>query len=127
VLYAQNPSNATRERRSMSAREGLTAITPVVYVGLASLAFAVGGIFMKLSEGLTRWPSSLAVFVLFITGAALNTLAMTRGDLGVVYVLVLGLEAVLAFGFGVAFFHEAVTPMRVLAVSLIVAGMACLR
>ena len=96
-------------------------------VTLSALAFAVGGIFMKMSEGLTRWPASIGVFALFGLGAALNALAMTRGELGVVYVTVLGLEAVLAFGFGVYFFHETVTPLRVLAVSLVVLGIGILR
>jgi multidrug transporter EmrE-like cation transporter len=96
-------------------------------VMMAALAFAVGGIFMKLSEGLTRLPASVGVFALFGLGAALNALAMTRGELGVVYVIVLGLEAVLAFGFGVYFFHEAVTPLRLLAVSLVVIGISILR
>jgi multidrug transporter EmrE-like cation transporter len=111
----------------MIARAGLSAVPPIVYVSMASLAFALGAICMKLSAGLTRWPYALGVFALFVLGAALNTLAMTRGDLGVVYVVVIGLEAVLAFVFGAVFFHEAVTPMRLAAVGLIVAGIACLR
>ena len=100
---------------------------PLACIALAALAFAIGGICMKLSAGLTQWPASLGVFLLFTLGAGLQALAMTRGDLGAIYIAVLGLEAVLAFGFGVVLFHEPMSPGRLLAVTLVVAGIACLR
>jgi multidrug transporter EmrE-like cation transporter len=68
---------------------------------LAALFFTVGGIFMKLSEGLTKFWPTMIVFALFVTGAALQTLAMKREDLAVSYLVVVGLEAILAFLFGV--------------------------
>lgn len=82
----------------MLAMEKAIAVPPLVYVVAASIAFA-----------------------------ALQTLALRQADLGVAYIAVLGLEAVMAFGFGVAFFHEAVSAWRVLAVTLIVGGIAILR
>jgi small multidrug resistance pump/quaternary ammonium compound-resistance protein SugE len=100
---------------------------PLVYVVLAAVSFAVGGVAMKASEGLTRWPGTLGTYALFALGATFQALALKGGDLGIFYVLVLGLEAVLAFGFGVALFHEAASPMRLAAVALIVAGIAILR
>jgi len=103
------------------------ALLDYLYVGAAALAFATGGIFMKLSQGLARWPAVVAVFVCFVVGAALQALAMERRDLGVIYILVLGAEAVLAFGFGVALFEEVVTLRRLLALGLIVVGIALLR
>ena len=43
----------------------------------AALLFTVGGIFMKLSEGLTKfWPTAI-VFALFVVGAALQKLAIS--------------------------------------------------
>lgn len=98
-----------------------------LYVALAAVSFAVGGIFMKLSEGITRLPATVAMLLLFVLGAGLQALAMTRRDLGVIYILVLGAEAVLAFGFGAFIFDEAVTARRLLAVALIVGGIALLR
>jgi multidrug transporter EmrE-like cation transporter len=100
---------------------------PVLYVGLAGLAFSLGAVCMKLSAGLTRWPYTLALLVLFIAGALLNALAMNQRDLGVIYIVVLGVEAVLTFGLGVALFHEAVTPLRLTGVVLVVGGIALLR
>ncbi len=82
---------------------------------------------MKLSEGLTRfWPTVL-VFALFISGAALQTLAMKREDLAVTYILVVGLESILAFLFGVFLFSESCTPWRIAGVFLIAGGIISLR
>ena len=44
----------------------------------AALFFTVGGVFMKLSEGLTKFWPTVIVFALFVIGAALQTLAMKR-------------------------------------------------
>lgn len=56
----------------------------------AALFFTVGGIFMKLSEGLTKFWPTVIVFALFVIGTALQTLAMKREDLAVTYLLSLG-------------------------------------
>lgn len=94
---------------------------------LAALFFTVGGIFMKLSDGLTKfWPTTI-VFILFVAGAALQTLAMKREDLAVTYLVVVGLEAILAFLFGVLVFSESYTPVRIAGVSLIALGIVSLR
>ena len=77
---------------------------------LAALFFTVGGVFMKLSEGLTKFWPTVIVFALFLIGAALQTLAMKREDLAVTYLWVVGLESILAFAFGVLLFSESCTP-----------------
>ena len=65
----------------------------VLMVTLAALLFTVGGVFMKLSEGLTKfWPTVITLFALFLVGAALQTLAMKREDLAVTYLWVVGPE-----------------------------------
>ena len=76
----------------------------------AALFFTVGGVFMKLSEGLTKFWPTVIVFALFVIGAALQTLAMKREDLAVTYLWVVGLESILAFAFGVLLFSESCTP-----------------
>jgi multidrug transporter EmrE-like cation transporter len=94
---------------------------------MAALAFTSGGVFMKHADGL-RHTLPVAVFVaLFSVGAVLQSQAMRGTDLGVTYILVLGIEAALAFGMGVAFFGEAVTVQKTAAVALIVTGIAFLR
>ncbi|HEX4749194.1 MAG TPA: SMR family transporter [Bryobacteraceae bacterium] len=92
----------------------------------ASLLFATGGLFMKLSLGLTRLTPSLLVFVLFCAGASCQAIAMRRADMGVAYVLVLGLEAVAAFLISIFALNESAAPARVIAVLLIVSGIVLL-
>ncbi|MBV9469667.1 MAG: hypothetical protein JO316_06395 [Abitibacteriaceae bacterium] len=94
---------------------------------LAAVCFTLGGICMKLSQGLTRlWPS-LLVFVCFLIGAGLQTVAMRKSQLSVTYILVLGLEAVLALLFGVFIFKESWTVSRTLGLLLIIVGIILLR
>jgi multidrug transporter EmrE-like cation transporter len=92
----------------------------------ASLLFAFGGLFMKLSFGLTRLGPSALVFAFFCAGAACQAIAMRRADMGVAYVSVLGLEAVAAFAISVFALHESAAPLRIVAVLLIVSGMLLL-
>ncbi|HET7851589.1 MAG TPA: SMR family transporter [Methyloceanibacter sp.] len=94
---------------------------------LAAFVFTVGGVFMKLSDGLTRFWPTLMVFALFLIGAALQTLAMKREDLAVTYLLVVGVESILAFLFGVLVFSESCTPVRIAGVLLITGGIVSLR
>lgn len=92
----------------------------------ASVLFAIGGLFMKYSQGLTRPGPSVAVFALFCAGAACQAVAMRRAEMGVAYIFVLGLEAILAFLLSVFLLSERVSVSRVCAVALIVAGIALL-
>jgi multidrug transporter EmrE-like cation transporter len=93
----------------------------------AAVAFALGGVCMKLSDGLTRPVPSILLFALFCAGAAAQTLAMRRQEMSGTYILVLGLESVLAFALGVLFFSEPATPLRVVAVLLVTIGIVLLR
>lgn len=103
------------------------ALLFMAMVVMAAIFFTVGGIFMKLSDGLTRpWPT-LVVFALFVAGASMQTIAMQREDLAVTYLIVVGLEAILALLFGVALFGESCSQARVLGVALIAAGIVSLR
>lgn len=92
----------------------------------ASILFSVGGIFMKYSAGLTNPLPSLGVFACFCLGAACQTLAMRRAEMSVVYIFVLGLEAITAFALSVGVLNERVTPAKVIALLLIVSGIALL-
>ena len=104
----------------------MAGIPTVVLLIVAALAYTVGGVFMKYSEGLTRLTPSIVVAVLFLVGAGCQALAMRKEELSVAYVFVLGLESVLAFAFGVMFFGEAATMTRLIAVGLITLGIVLL-
>lgn len=93
----------------------------------AALLFAVGGLFMKLSNGATRPGPTIIFCALFLAGALLQARAMNREGLGVVYIAVLGLEAALAFAISLGYFRESYSAARLVGVALIVAGVALLR
>lgn len=94
---------------------------------LASLCFAFGGLAMKYSQGLTvPWPT-FWLFALFVAGAALQTVALRHTDLSITYVVVLGLEAVVATLLGMAFFQEGLSLTKAGAIGLIVTGIALLK
>ena len=99
----------------------------LMLASLAALAFTVGGIFMKYAEGLRNLAASSGFLVMFGLGAVLQSQAMRGAELGSTYILVLGLEAAFAFGFGSVIFGEAVTVAKIAAIILIVSGIALLR
>jgi multidrug transporter EmrE-like cation transporter len=92
----------------------------------AAIAFACGGVCMKSSAGMTRLGPTLLLYLLFAAGATLQTLALRKADLGVAYLFVLGLEAVLAVGFGCWFFAEGCSWWKLLGVAAVVVGIALL-
>jgi multidrug transporter EmrE-like cation transporter len=108
----------------VEAEEALMFMAMVV---VAAVFFTVGGIFMKLSDGLTRVGPTLVVFALFVAGASLQTIAMKREDLAVTYLIVVGLESILAFLFGVLLFNESCSQGRVAGVALVALGIISLR
>lgn len=94
---------------------------------LAAAFFSIGGLLMKLSNGASRPAYTVAFLTLFCFGAVLQALAMRRADLGVAYIAVLGLEAVLTLLFSVLVLRESYGIGRISAVALIIAGVALLR
>lgn len=96
-------------------------------LALAALCFAGGGVFMKTSDGASRPLPTIAFLLLFVAGALLQARAMRRLDMGVVYVAVLGLEAVLALCFSILLLGERLSLFQVVAAVLIVCGVALLR
>ena len=94
---------------------------------LAAAAFASGGIAMKYAEGLSRFTPSLVAMALFVFGAGIQTVAMKQQQMSVTYIAVLGLEALLAFCFGVVFFKETYALTKLAGAMLVVAGVAFLR
>jgi small multidrug resistance pump len=93
----------------------------------AALAYGFGGACMKLSDGLRRPLPTLGLYALFMLGATLQTLGLRRADLGVSYILVLGLEAVVAFALALFVFGETVGPVPAFGVFLILVGVFLLR
>ena len=100
---------------------------PLALFLTAAVLYAVGGVFMKLSMGVTRgWPT-LGFLMLFACGAVLQAVGMKNSDLGPSYVVVLGAEAVAAVLLGVIFLREEYTLSRIVAVVVILVGIVWLR
>jgi multidrug transporter EmrE-like cation transporter len=98
-----------------------------VYVIAAALAYTVGGYFMKEADGFARLGPALAVLGLFGLGATLQIFAMRGQEMTTTYLVVLGLEAVCAFAFGVLLLGEALTWQKVAGSVIVCAGVALLR
>jgi multidrug transporter EmrE-like cation transporter len=93
----------------------------------AAACFTGGGLLMKPAAGLSRIIPTIGVLVLFVVGAALLAVAVNRdGEVGSTYLVVVGLETVLAFALGVALYGEELTAPRVAAVLLVMSGTAIL-
>jgi small multidrug resistance pump/quaternary ammonium compound-resistance protein SugE len=63
---------------------------------------------------------------LFLTGASLQAIGMRKADLGMAYVLVLGIEAGMAVMFSVCVLHEHLSFARAVAILIILAGVIML-
>jgi small multidrug resistance pump/quaternary ammonium compound-resistance protein SugE len=92
----------------------------------SAICFTVGGVFMKLSQGLSQPIPSLLVYLFFIVGASIQTIAMRKAALAVTCIVVLCLESVLAFLFGVLLFQERYSYTNFVGLSFIIAGMSFL-
>ena len=94
---------------------------------LAALSFTTGGLFMKHADGFRQLQPGLAFLLLFGLGAVLQSYAMRGTGMAVTYVLVLGLEAGLALGFGVLLLGESLSPGKLAGIALTLVGIALLR
>jgi multidrug transporter EmrE-like cation transporter len=113
----------------MSVNFSPTALlSPTLLMSIgAALAFTTGGIFMQLSNGLTKPFPSVMVYLLFALGATLQTWLTRQSGMGLSYVLVLGLEVLLASLFSVVFFKEGYSVLKIFGVFLVTVGVAVLR
>jgi len=98
----------------------------IVWVLAAAILFTAGGVSMKASAGMTRLTPTLLFFLFFAAGAAFQALALRHAELGVAYIVVLGLEAVLAVGFGIVLFSEQLSVFKCLGVAAVVLGITLL-
>jgi len=94
---------------------------------IGSVAFSIGGAFMRMSDGFTRlWPS-LIVATCFVVGAGFLAKAVNRGGLSTTYVIGLGLEALISVGIGLAVLGERLTVAQTAGVAIILVGLATLK
>jgi len=94
---------------------------------LAGLLEVVWSFLMKQSDGFTRLWATVGTIAGVIASFGLLALAMRSLPLGVSYMVWTGIGAVGAFLVGMVVLHEAASPLRLLAVGLIVSGMVLMK
>ena len=94
---------------------------------LAAALYVAGGLFMKYSHGLTKWLPTVALVGFFAAGALLQAWAMKQEALGPSYVVVLGLEALLAVIAGNVIFGEPISVKVLTGAVLVMMRIAVLR
>ena len=96
----------------------------LVVAGMFEIVWAVG---LKYSEGFTRPAVSLATLGAMIASMGLLGLAVRDLPVGTAYAVWTGIGAVGAAAFGILLFGEAASPLRLVSLGLIVAGMVGLK
>lgn len=101
---------------------------------MAWIMLFVAGVFevvwayaMKQSAGFTRLVPSVVTLVTMVASFLLLSSAMRTIPLGTAYTIWTGIGAVGAFVVGVAFLGEQLSPMRIVAAVLIVAGLVLMK
>lgn len=94
---------------------------------ISSVAFGVGGAFMKQSAGCTRVAPTTAVIACFVLGAVFMTRAVRHANLATTYMVGLGIEAVFAVGVGLLMLDERLTSREGIGILVIGVGLALLR
>ena len=82
---------------------------------------------MKLSQGFTRPGATVVTLLAMLASFGLLSISMKTLPLGTAYTVWTGIGAVGAFAVGIVMLGEPLTATRVLAASLIVAGIVLLR
>lgn len=98
-----------------------------IFLVLAGLLEIVWAVAMKQSAGFTRPVPTVVMVVGMVSSFWLLAVAMRTLPLGTSYTIWVGVGAVGAFIVGIVLFGEAVTPTRLLAAGLIVAGIVTMK
>jgi quaternary ammonium compound-resistance protein SugE len=96
----------------------------LVCAGLLEVAWAYA---LKQSDGFTQPAPTLITLAAMVASFWLLALAMRTLPLGTAYAVWTGIGAVGAFLVGIAVLGEAATPLRLLAVALILAGVTLMQ
>ena len=94
---------------------------------LAAIMYVTGGVLMKYSQGLTHALPAFGFTALFGAGALIQARAMRNEELGTSYIVVLGLEALLAITYGSLFFGEQISLRAAAGIVLVTIGIVVLR
>ncbi|MDJ0893986.1 MAG: multidrug efflux SMR transporter [Alphaproteobacteria bacterium] len=98
-----------------------------IYLTLAIVLEVAGTTSMKLSEGFANLVPSVLIFVFYAISFGFLVLALNRLELSVTYAIWSGLGTALTALIGFWYFGEAVTPLKLASIGLIIAGVVGLQ
>lgn len=98
-----------------------------IYLVIAGLLEVVWAYSMKLSHGFSVPVPTIVTLVAMLASFGLLAVAMKSLPLGTAYTVWTGIGAVGSFALGIALLGEAITPMRLAAAALIVAGLMLMK
>jgi multidrug resistance protein EbrB len=119
--------NSSKHYRSPATLAVTPKMKTLALYSIAAIMYVTGGALMKYSQGLTQVLPTLGLTALFSTGALIQARAMRYEQLGSSYVVVLGLEALLAITLGGLLFGEQLSARAVAGIALVVIGIVLLR
>ena len=99
----------------------------LVLYSIAAIMYVVGGALMKYSQGITHALPTLGLTALFSAGALIQARAMRYEQLSSSYIVVLGLEALLAIIVGTLWFGEQLSGRAAAGIAFVVIGIVLLR
>ncbi len=102
----------------------MTAWLALLAAGLLEVGWALG---LKYSDGLTRFWPTLATVVAIVLSFGLMALALRSLPFGTAYAVWTGIGAVGSIIVGMLVYSESTDPVRILCLTLIVAGMVGLK
>src|SRR5271154_3403957 len=110
--------------RRIATRWTMTGWLAVIAAGLFEIAWAFG---LKYSDGLTRFWPTLATAVAILASFALMSFALRSLPFGTAYAIWTGIGAAGSIIVGMVIFSEPTDPVRIICLTLIVAGMVGLK
>jgi quaternary ammonium compound-resistance protein SugE len=113
-----------RQDRNEAGEVAVSAWLALLGAGLLEVGWALG---LKYSDGLTRfWPTVATVFAITLS-FALMALALRSLPFGTAYAVWTGIGAVGSIVLGMLLYSEPTDPVRIICLTLIVAGMVGLK
>jgi small multidrug resistance pump len=97
-----------------------------IWLFLAIFLEVAATVLMKLSNGLTRTVPTLGMFVLYGLSFIPMTIALKEMEIGAVYAIWSAVGTAAVALLGVIVFHEQASPLKAIAIVLIIAGVVCL-
>jgi small multidrug resistance pump len=93
-----------------------------------AIGFEVAGtLSMKFSEGLTKLVPTVLIFVFYAIAFTLVTMAIKKIEISVAYSIWAGVGTALIALIGIFYFGESSSPMKILAIIMIITGAVLLR